>query len=141
MDIVCVLEKDGFAAYLDDETKIPHVTYPAHLTPEVTINMYKWFGGLIDKHGIDNLCGCIFDFSNVEKFHPANFRTARAESRKINLKADLGKFPVAFVVEDMKQEQMLRVSMRLTQNPARLRIMYSIESAVAFIQDWYKNLE
>lgn len=141
MNKVCTLEKDGFDAYLDEETRIPRVTYPSHLTPEVTIGMYKWFGDLIDQHGLENLRGGIFDFRNVEKFHPNNFRTARAESRKINLKADLGKFPIAFLVQDMKQEQMLRVSMRLTQNPARLRILYSLESAIAFIKDWYKTLE
>ncbi len=137
----CVLEIDGFAAYLNEETKIPHVTYPEYLIPQVTIDMYAWFGDLIDERGIENLRGCIFDFRQVKKFHPSNFRTARAESRKINDKADLSAFPVAFLVEDMKQEQMLRVSLRLTQNPARLRILYSFESAVAFIKDWYKELE
>lgn len=141
MKNIRVLEKDGFAAYLNEETKIPHVTYPDHLTPTVTINMYKWFGDLIDEWGLDNLRGCIFDFTHVTKFHPSNFRTARAESRKINDKADLGKFPVAFLVQDMKQEQMLRVSMRLTQNPARLRIVYSIDSAIAFIKEWYSQLK
>lgn len=136
----CVMETDGFSAYLNEETKIPHVTYPEYLIPEVTTNMYAWFGDLIDEYGIENLRGCIFDFTQVKKFHPANFRTARAESRKINEKADLSAFPVAFLVQDMKQEQMLRVSMRLTQNPARLRIVYSFESAVAFIKEWYKEL-
>lgn len=134
-----VLEKDGFTAHLDEKTKIPHVTYPKHLTPEITVAMYKWFGEIIDALGLDVLQGCVFDFTHVEKFHPNNLRAARAESRKINVKTDLSNFPVAFLVQDMRQEQMLRVSMKLTQNPARLRILYSLESARAFILDWHKQ--
>ena len=129
---------DGFLGYLDDETQIARVAYPEHLTPQVTIDMYAWFDELASQVGITSLKGCIFDFCNVKQFHPGNARAAQRESKKINSKYDLRRFPVAFLVRNMSQEQMLRVSMRLTQNSDRLRIIHNESQAVEYIQEWHR---
>lgn len=130
------MKKDGFEAYFDAEASIARVVYPDHLTPDITRQMYKWFGELAEEVGMETLKGCIFDFRGVSKFHPQNARAAQTESRKINARFDLSKFPVAFLVRDMYQEQMLRVSMRITQNSERLRVIHDEAEAVQYITRW-----
>ena len=131
------MEEDGLDGHFDEATKIVWVIYPKILAPEVTIKMYTWYDQLAQElGGFSAMKGCIFDFRNVRKFHPQNARTAQVESRKINEKYDLSAFPVAFLVKDMYQEQMLRVSMRITQNSSRLRLVFTEDEGVKFILNW-----
>lgn len=132
----CTFEKDGFESKIVESNQIVYITYPAYLTPQVTTQMYEWFTELYQTLGVASVNGCIFDFRQVEKFHPSNLKTAQKESRKINEQFDLKAFPVAFWVENLLQEQMLRVSMQLTQNSERLRVVHSEEDALSFFAEW-----
>lgn len=135
----CEMEQDGLDAYYDDYLQIARVTYPSELNGVITIRMYRWFEEVANAVGISHIKGALFNFCDVTYFHPNNLRTARRESKRINEKFDLKFFANAFFVEDLRQEHMLRVSMKLTQNSDRLRIVHSEADGIKFIEDWHKQ--
>ena len=133
------LATDGLTTQYDPETQLFLVGYAEELTPEVTVKMYDWFDALVEEVGCDAIRGAIFDFRNVKEIHQMNTRTARSESKKIHQKVDLSRLPVALWVETFFQEQMLRVSMRLTEKSERIEIVKSHQEALQFIENWHQR--
>ncbi|MCI0712881.1 MAG: hypothetical protein L0154_22180 [Chloroflexi bacterium] len=135
----CTMEHDGLDAYYDDSLKLARVTYPSELNARTTIRMYRWFEEMTAVVGLSNVKGGLFNFCAVTHFHPNNLRAAQRESKKINEKMDLKYFANAFIVQDLRQEQMVRISMKLTQNSDRLRIVHSEHDGIQFIENWHKK--
>ena len=44
--------------------------------------------------------------------------------------------PVGLIVRTIYQEQMVRISTKLTQQTQRMKIVKSMDEALAFIQEW-----
>lgn len=119
----------------EQDTHYVHVTYRGELTPQITAEFYSWLGQLADLIGIENVHGATIDFRQVTKFHQQNLYTAYRESRSANRTMDMSHIGVGMIVES-KQEPMVRLSMNLTGQVERMRIVYSPEEALKFIIEW-----
>lgn len=130
------LEDTNVTAIFDGTTGYIHVKYFETLTPAITTSFYQWLFGVADKIGIKAVRGSTIDFRKVKTFHQGNIRTAQKESRSANQQLDLSHIPVGLIVTTVYQEQMVRISTKLTQQTQRMRIVKSEEEALAFIQEW-----
>ena len=61
--------------------------------------------------GSENLYGEVWDFRDVQEFLPDNLMDARKKSRGLNLRINVD-FPVAMIVKDFYQEEILRGPMQ-----------------------------
>jgi hypothetical protein len=130
----------------DAETGIAYIIYKDHLTPEVTSAAYDWIGNSITV-ALENdikIRGCLFDFTTVEKFAPANLTKARQESRTLRTEHQIiiSQIPTIVVVQNTYQEMMVRTAMKLAKHDeeqpnARVRMAFSQEEARQFIEDWH----
>ena len=130
------LEIEQASAYFDPESRIVRVAYSGSLGSDVTVEVYAWLDGLVKEIGVDSINGQIFDFSNVTEFQESNLQTARKASKKMNIRIDTSKIPVALVVGTFYQEEILRGSMQISPDHVRKRIVKSEEEAMAFIEEW-----
>ncbi|MEM6282446.1 MAG: hypothetical protein AAF787_09665, partial [Chloroflexota bacterium] len=100
---------------------------------------YKWLGDLIVCIGTERLYGEIFDFRDVRSFSTDNLIDARKKSRKMNIMMNTQDFPVAMVVANDMQEQILRGPMRIMEENPRKRIVHATEDALAFLDEWHNR--
>ena len=133
------LELENASARYDSEARLAFITYRGTLTGQVTMQVYQWIGEKAQLVGMDNIRGGVFDFRDVTTFDFGNVHTVRRESRSVRNKLDFSQTPAALLVKSLYQEQMVKVAMRVTGETPRLRIVDSMEAALAFIEDWYKN--
>ncbi len=133
------LEIEQATAYFDEEQQLIFVTYRGDLDGEVTVQVYEWIERLLETVGIDALNGEIFDFTAVTTFQDSNLQIARKVSRRMNLSMDTSQLPVALIVKDFYQEEILRGTMRIVPEQERKRIVNSEEEALAFIEEWYRQ--
>src|SRR5688572_3857502 len=127
------LDEEHLKIVYDTETNIGTTTYQATLMPQHTAEAYQWFMDYLDRIGLGNIRGLIFDFRNVQKFEQGNFQAVKRESRRVNEELDLSHFPVALLVGNLFQEEMVRVSSKITGTETRIRIVHSDEEATKFI--------
>ncbi|MCI0709918.1 MAG: hypothetical protein L0154_07120 [Chloroflexi bacterium] len=136
------LETDFVSGYFAEDENILYVTYRHALTPSVTNSMYRWLGRIIKdaKNDISRSIGSIYDFSDVDNIDLADFMNAQVQSVSINVKIDLSKHPVALIVKSEHQEEYVRMLMGVTPQENRKRIVYSVDEAKSFIQEFHENL-
>ena len=127
----------GVEGHFDPESHILRISYSGNVTPENTGGIYAWGWQLSEMVGVKNICGMITDFRMVVTFAPQSLGTALRESRRINKAYDLRQLPVAHIVKNMYQEQMVTISTELSGNPDRMKIVYSEDEALAFIESWH----
>jgi hypothetical protein len=130
------LEIENATASYDGTTRIVTITYRGVLDSAVTIIVYNWLDNLYKAVGIDAIYGEIFDFSGVKSFDEGNLTTARRTSNRMNMSQDTSQFPVALVVANHEQEEILRGPMRIPEGHQRKRIVRSTEEALQFFQTW-----
>lgn len=130
------LNETNVTAHIDIDTGLIHVVYQETITPQVTKQFYEWLYDIASKHDLAGIQGATFDFRNVKTFHQSNLRTAQKESRSANNKLSMSHIPVALVVQTIYQEQMVRISINLTQQTQRMKIVKSMDEAFAFIKEW-----
>lgn len=126
------------SARFDEETGIVYIAYQGLLDNTASTAVYDWLGDLINSIGIDKIYGEIFDFREVAEFMPDNLIDARRNSRRYNMKNDVKKLPVAMIVKDFVQEEILRVPMQNVKENERKAIVHSMEDAEAFLHTWHK---
>lgn len=139
MMIIESLKTDNVSASYDPETRIATVTYYGALTPSITAQAYAWIFSGAQKLGVENIYGGIIDFREVTTFELANIRTVKREHTMHRGEVDFSTLPTALLVKTMYQEQMVRVSMRVTDQSSRLRIVYDEDEAHTFIKNWHQN--
>ncbi len=137
--IIEPLQTDNVSANYDAETRIATVTYRGALTPAITAQAYAWIFASAQKIGVENIIGGIFDFREVTTFELANIRTVKREHNIHGAEIDFSTVPTALWVKTMYQEQMVRVSQRVTDQSGRLRIVYDEDEALTFIKTWHQN--
>lgn len=135
------LEHEQAYATYDDTTRIVYVTYRGLLNAEASTAVYSWLNQLLEMVGAEAIYGEIWDFREVEQFMSDNLQDARKNSRIMNLKQDTGRFPVAMVIKDYYQEEILRGPMKNVPENARKAIVRSIEEGMDFIQQWHAENE
>jgi hypothetical protein len=137
--LIAQFESDPFSAWYDEQTQILHVVYKGVLTPDVTAQVYKWLGEVIQQHPQEatRARGSIYDFRQVTGFDSRNLTSAQRQSQQFNAKVDLGNHPVALLVDTLMQEQILRVELKISPGQDRKRIVHSEGEALAFIASFH----
>jgi hypothetical protein len=130
------LNNPNVAAHVDSVTGLIHVVYQDAITPQITKRFYEWLYEIAGKHDLAGVKGATFDFRDVKTFDQGNIRTAQKESRSANNKLSMSHIPVGLIVRTLYQEQMVRISTTLTQQTHRMKIVKSVNEALAFIQEW-----
>ncbi|MCU0497670.1 MAG: hypothetical protein MUF87_09995 [Anaerolineae bacterium] len=125
----------------DLQTRIGIVTYFGRLTPETTVTVYSWIAKAFVGLGVDQMLGGIFDFRLVTQFDTANLSTVQRTSGKLNTNFDFSAVPTAMIVSNPYQEQFLRVSMKITPQEQRKRIVKTEDEALAFILSFRNSSE
>ena len=133
------LDHELVVATFDPETAIALIDYRGALDAEASAAAYNWLQDLLEKIGSEALFGEIFDFRRVTQFKTDNLIDARKHSRRMNLMMETYYFPVAMVVGNAMQEEILRGPMRVMPGNPRKRIVYEMDDAVAFIQSWHQG--
>lgn len=129
-------ETDRMLAWFDDLTHFTHVVYRGVLIPETTVSFYDWVAEIDAAEGVKTIRGCILDFRQVVEFDFRNLLVAKHESQSANAHIDMSHIPVALIVANMYQDQMVHTSMMITPQQDRKRIVKSDKEALAFIDGW-----
>lgn len=130
------LETNQATAYYDPQSQIAHIRYNGVLSADVTVEVYGWLDEIYQSIGSENMSGQIFDFRDVEAFSEDNLQTARKTSNRMNMKVDNSHIPVALIVANHEQEEILRGPMRIPAEHVRKRIVWSEEEAQQFLVEW-----
>jgi hypothetical protein len=130
------LQIETSEAFYDDALRLVVVKYRGVVNSMVTAAVYGWVLELVANVPIETSRGSIYDFREATHFDNTNLRTVQRSSKKINVQVDVSNHPVALLVSNMLQEQMVRVSMKITPQEERKRIVKSEQDALAFINDW-----
>src|SRR5262245_38336564 len=112
--IVEHIDTEQFSGWYDDETLILNVVYKGVLSPDVTAQMYRWLGEVIQRRPADvvRARGTIYDFRQVTGFDSRNLTSAQRQSQQFNNNNDVSNHPVALLVDTFLQEQILRVELK-----------------------------
>jgi hypothetical protein len=123
-------------AQYDAESRIVYVIYRGLLSAEASTQVYHWLHDLMLELGSENLYGEVWDFREVQEFLPDNLMDARKKSRGLNLRINVD-FPVAMVVKDFYQEEILRGPMQNVPENTRKAIVRSMDEAHQFLTEWH----
>ena len=130
------LHIDKAHAHYDTESRIVYVAYRGLLTSDDSTKVYQWLHELMVNLGSENLYGEVWDFREVQEFLPDNLMDARKKSRGLNLRINVD-FPVAMIVKDFYQEEILRGPMQNVPENTRKAIVRSMDEAHQFLADWH----
>lgn len=136
------VETEKFSAHYDINTCLLNVAYHGILSPAMTTEFYKWLGSMMRDYPehVMKARGSIYDFHDVTEFENSNLTTASRQSQQLNMRTDLKNHPVALVVKNKLQEQILRLAMKITPHDERIRIVWSMEEATNYINDFHRQL-
>jgi hypothetical protein len=124
-------------AHYDEETRIAYITYSGFLDGSASTAAYEWLATVNETVGIPY--GEVFDFRAVTEFMPDNLLEARKKSRRRNLRSEIHNLPVAMVVKDYYQEEILRGPMQNVPENNRKTIVKTMEEAIEFLHNWHKQ--
>ncbi len=133
------LQHPKATARYDEETGIIYVNYSGLLDGETSTAVYNWLGDLTDAVGIEKMRGEVFDFRQVTEFMPDNLLEARRNSRRYNIRNDIKRLPVAMIVKDFYQEEILRGPMQNVRENQRKTVVWSMDEALQFIETWHEQ--
>lgn len=133
------LEDEAVVCRYDTNEQLVRVTYHKVLNSTVTSMVYGWIAGLIEHHveHIRLAQGSIYDFSDVKKFDFENIVTANNASVNLNTRFDMSNHPVALIAKTRPQEDYVSLTMKVTPEESRKRIVKSVEEAEAFIEEFH----
>ena len=137
------LDNENVHAIYDNETKLLLVTYKGILSPQVTNEFYTWVFGIMKENPtlIMEARGSIFDFRDVKDFVNSNLSTVRKQSQTVNQNVEARNHPVALLVKTTLQERMVAVTLKLTPQNDRKKIVFSMDEAKEYITAWHKKQE
>lgn len=136
---ISLLGTKNVKIYFNQSTNIFRTVYEGELTPETTIHIYQSMSNVLDFIALKDIRGSIYDFRDVTVFHQGNLRTIQRSSQTANRDYDFSHIPVALVVKNLLQEQMVKVAMKITPQENRKRLVRSEEAALTFIDEWHKT--
>jgi hypothetical protein len=141
MGKIKVLKTEQIEAEFDDIRGFLLVKYRGELSSDVTKQFYGWLMGEMQANPekVSEARGSIYDFRDVTDFGMDNLSATQQSSKQVSKQADVTNHPVALIVNDVYQEGMVKLSMQVTEQQERKRIVKSVDEAIAFIQSWYKD--
>lgn len=130
---------EHIAAYYDEERLILRVKYLGVMTPAVTAEFYQWLGNIIrtNPEKVMTARGSIYDFRDVTEFANSNISSTARQSGQVNQQMDLQNHPVAIIAKDAIQSATLTVTMRVSGQQDRKRIVRTEADAIAFIEEFH----
>jgi hypothetical protein len=131
------MESPEVTAYWEDIQNIFYVIYRGVLTRAVTTQVYQWMMETSQALKGQEVQGGIYDFRQVSDAESGNLAAVHRESRNFNVKVDTSHTPIALIVENLHQEQIVRISMQVTPGQKRKRIVKSMDEALKFIQEYH----
>jgi hypothetical protein len=131
------METPRVTAYWEDTQDIFYVIYREALSREVTTQVYQWMIETSQALKDKEVLGGIYDFRQVIDAESGNLAALHRESRNFNVKVDTSHTPIALIVENLHQEQIVRISMQVTPGQKRKRIVKSMDDALKFIQEYH----
>lgn len=131
------LKTEKASAYFDEESRIAYIEYRGLLTADESLAVYDWLADLVQELGIENVYGEIFDFRKVREFATDNLMEARRNSRRYNMRNRIRKLPVAMLVSNYYQEEILRGPMKNVEENKRKTIVKTMEEALTFLHEWH----
>lgn len=139
MAVIDRLDREKVSAHYDVDTAIAYITYRGELSAAESDAAYQWLQKVIDTIGAETLYGEVFDFREVKFFTVENLIGARKNSRRMNIMLNTHDFPVALVVANQMQQEILRGPMRVVPQNKRKRIVNTMEAALAFFKEWHEG--
>lgn len=124
-------------AYFNQENQIVYITYTGVLSADASTAVYDWLHDVAQTVGIENMYGEIFDFRDVTEFMPDNLMSARSNSRRMNMRQNVKKLPVAMIVKDFYQEEILRGPMQNVKENKRKTVVRTMDDAEDFLNQWH----
>lgn len=131
-----ILNTEGASVFYDIDKKTLHVTYYGAVTPNVTADVYETMGAVLEKYGVETIRGGIFDFRHISHFENANLTTVRRTSSHLNANYDMSHIAVPLIIGSIIQERMVMVSLKVTPQEERKRIVRSDKEALDFIEEF-----
>lgn len=138
---IAPLEMEKASAYFDDESRIAFVKYSGVLSAEESTAVYDWLADLVEAVGLEGIYGEIFDFRKVQEFASDNLMQARRNSRRYNMRNNVRRLPVAMIISNFYQEEILRGPMQNVEENKRKTLVYKMEEAVDFLHQWHEAQE
>lgn len=135
------LDTPYVTGYFDEEDKLLKVTYRGTLTSEVTNTVYRWLAQLISASAgdISGARGSIYDFRELTAIDMSNLLAAQQNSTHLNVKFDMRNHPVALIVGTDEQRDFVKLTMHVTPEETRKKIVTSIVEAQQFIDEFHQN--
>jgi hypothetical protein len=128
-----VLNSKSVAAHFDLQHNILHVAYRGILDASTNGNLHDWVAQMRDVAGDKTLKGIIFDFRKVVRFKRDSLYNAREQSQKLNQHINGEGYPIALVVSNYYQEQMVGITLLVTNDAHLRKIVRSQEAALDYI--------
>lgn len=135
-DTSLILNTDSASVFYNTDKHNLTVTYYGAVSPVVTTDVYRTIGAVIEKYGLKNVRGGIFDFRHVSHFENANLTSVRRTSSNLNVSYDMSHIAVALVVGTIMQERMVMVSLKITPQEERKKIVHNTSEALNFIKEF-----
>jgi hypothetical protein len=132
-----VLDSKSVSAYFDLENDVLFVSYYGVLDASTSGNLTTWLDQMAEVIGTRPIRGMVFDLRKVVRFKRENLFTTAEQTEQLQEQLDHQKFPVALVVANYYQEQMAKITLLVTPDANRRQIVYSMESALTYIESWY----
>ncbi|MDX2076299.1 MAG: hypothetical protein SFZ02_07695 [bacterium] len=129
------LHTNNVNGFFDTKSRILRVTYRGLVTAQVTRDVYAWIGRLIVGAGgnINIALGSIYDFRDVAQFDSLTLSTTQRSSQAVNRDTQLRYHPVALIVSTPFQREYVRLTMKVSPQEDRKKIVETIEDAEEFI--------
>jgi len=131
------IDEPQLMAYYDEDTQLIRCAYRQVLEQDLTLRFYQWRADLLQKIDVKSVRGTIVDFTEVTQFPALNIVTVFRQSRDANTEIDMSHIPVAYIVATPEQEYSVKLSMQVTPQASRRRIVISEQAALAFIDEWH----
>ncbi len=133
------VDSEDLSIYFDTDTGLAWAVYRGVMTASLIIKTYKTIAQLASQIADQQnaFLGGIFDFRAVTDFDKYSLSTVMRESKRLNMKMDFSQLPVALLVGSALQEHMVRVTMKVTPQDYRKRIVHSEEEALEFFKEWH----
>jgi hypothetical protein len=131
------LQRELASAYFNEENHIAFIAYRGILTGEESTAVYDWLADLVEEVGLENIYGEVFDFRLVSEFAADNLMEARRNSRRHNMRNNVRNLPVAMIISNYYQEEILRGPMQNVEENKRKTIVWNMDDAIAFLEEWH----
>lgn len=131
-----ILNTESASVYYDVDKHHLFVTYYGAVTPVVTADVYATIAAVMEQY-IESVRAGIFDFRHVSGFENANLTTVRRTSSNLNANYDMNHIAVPLIVGTAIQERMVMVSMKITPQEERKKIVHSDAEALKFIEAFH----